>query len=77
MALRKNLKLVSFGENFCSNHECYSYLLDASEGGCISQLETMRDLMFHMRTNKYPNQPDKVMLPCEYFDLMGGSGFGG
>jgi hypothetical protein len=37
----------------------------------------MGQLMHQMSYGKYPEEVDKVMLPCEHFDLMGGSGTGG
>jgi hypothetical protein len=37
----------------------------------------MRAIMYRLKWEKYPNEPDKIMLPCEHFDLIGGSGTGG
>lgn len=33
--------------------------------------------MHRVKCDEYPNEPDKVVLPCEYFDLIGGSDTGG
>ena len=37
----------------------------------------MGTIMHRIRSDKYPNEPEKVMLPHEHFDMMGGSGTGG
>ncbi|PVF94463.1 TPR-like protein [Serendipita vermifera] len=43
----------------------------------ISQLEVFRNIMHRIQRDTYPEDPDKIVLPCEYFDLMGGSDTGG
>lgn len=40
----------------------------------LSQLEIMRTIMHQLNWNK---KSSKTKLPCEQFDLMGGSGTGG
>ncbi|KIM28212.1 hypothetical protein M408DRAFT_144526 [Serendipita vermifera MAFF 305830] len=62
MVFRKNLRLLSF---------------DACDRGSISQLETMRDVMHYIKTTRFPNEPEKLILPSDYFDLIAGCGLGG
>lgn len=57
-----DLKLVSF---------------DAGGPRLLSALEILRILMHRIKWDKYPNDDEKVMLPCEYFDMMGGTDTGG
>ncbi|KIM31130.1 hypothetical protein M408DRAFT_327421 [Serendipita vermifera MAFF 305830] len=62
MSPRRNLKVASF------------------DGGGIrtfSQLGMMREIMHRVRWDKYPNDHNRVVLPCEHFDLIGGSDTGG
>jgi hypothetical protein len=33
--------------------------------------------MHRLQCDRYPNDPDKIILPCEHFDLIGGTGTGG
>ncbi|KAG8771761.1 hypothetical protein FRC16_005848, partial [Serendipita sp. 398] len=33
--------------------------------------------MYRIQYDEYPDDPDKVILPCDYFDLCGGSDAGG
>jgi hypothetical protein len=33
--------------------------------------------MHQLSYDRFPMESDKIMLPCEHFDLMGGSGTGG
>ncbi|KAG8815596.1 hypothetical protein FRC17_000656, partial [Serendipita sp. 399] len=33
--------------------------------------------MYRIQYDEYPNDPDKIILPCDYFDLCGGSDAGG
>ncbi|PVF94750.1 hypothetical protein CPB86DRAFT_765176 [Serendipita vermifera] len=51
--------------------------LDGGGVGSISQLEVMRNVMQRIQYDTHPDDPDKVILPCEYFDLIGGSDTGG
>jgi hypothetical protein len=37
----------------------------------------MGAIMYRLQCDKYPNDPDKIILPCEHFDLIGGTGTGG
>jgi patatin-like phospholipase/acyl hydrolase len=52
-------------------------MIDGGGARSFSQLEIMRAIMYRLKWEKYPNEPDKIMLPCEHFDLIGGSGTGG
>ena len=36
----------------------------------------MDNTIARIQYDLYPNDPDKVVLPCERFDLMGGSDTG-
>lgn len=51
--------------------------LDGGGARTFSQLETMRVIMHRLKWDNYPDNPDKVMLPYEHFDLMAGSDTGG
>jgi len=37
----------------------------------------MQTIMHRLRFEKYPNEPDRVMFPCEHLDMIGGSDTGG
>jgi hypothetical protein len=37
----------------------------------------MQTIMYRLRFETYPDEPDRVMLPCEHFDMIGGSETGG
>jgi hypothetical protein len=37
----------------------------------------MGAIMDRLKHEKYPNDWEKTMLPCEHFDLIAGSGTGG
>ncbi|PVF91616.1 FabD/lysophospholipase-like protein [Serendipita vermifera] len=50
---------------------------DGSGLRSISQLEVFRNVMHRIQCDTYPEEPDRIILPCEYFDLMGGSDTGG
>ncbi|PVF94461.1 TPR-like protein [Serendipita vermifera] len=50
---------------------------DSSGLRTISQLEVLRNIMHRIQCDTFPEDPDKTILPCEYFDLMGGSDTGG
>ncbi|PVG02910.1 hypothetical protein CPB86DRAFT_859145 [Serendipita vermifera] len=55
-------------------------VLNNIDGGgprSLSQLEILRSVMHKVQCDSYPNEPDKVILPCEYFHMMGGSDTGG
>ncbi|PVG01551.1 TPR-like protein [Serendipita vermifera] len=43
----------------------------------FSQLELLKGLMDRVQFDMYPEDMDKVVLPCDYFDLIGGSDTGG
>jgi hypothetical protein len=56
----------------------YICTIDGGGGArTFSQLRIMDHIMRELNKDRYPNEPDKIMLPCEHFDLMGGSGTGG
>lgn len=79
MASRDGLRLASFGEDtpLRLSRLMRTPLVDGGGATSFSQLEIMRAIMHQLVWDKYPNEPDKVMLPCEYFDLIGGSDTGG
>ncbi|KAG9032348.1 hypothetical protein FS842_004100 [Serendipita sp. 407] len=54
-------------------------LLSFDGGGsrCASQLKILDSIMYRIQYDEYPDDPDKVILPCDYFDLCGGSDAGG
>jgi hypothetical protein len=43
----------------------------------FSQLRIIGQIMHQLNFERYPNEPNKIILPCDHFDLMGGSGTGG
>jgi hypothetical protein len=43
----------------------------------MSQLEIMRNIMHRLNWDSELDGSNAGRLPCEYFDLMGGSGTGG
>jgi hypothetical protein len=50
-----------------------------SDGGgarSLSQLKIMHNTIVRLQHDLYPDVPDKIVLPCECFDLMGGSDTG-
>ncbi|KIM28745.1 hypothetical protein M408DRAFT_329205 [Serendipita vermifera MAFF 305830] len=51
--------------------------LDGGGARSFSQLVIMKELMTRLKVQKYPNNPEKIMLPCEEFDMIGGSDTGG
>ncbi|PVG01503.1 FabD/lysophospholipase-like protein [Serendipita vermifera] len=52
--------------------------LDAGGGArSFSQLEILKNVMHRVQYELYPNDPDKVVLPCDYFDMIGGTDTGG
>jgi hypothetical protein len=51
----------------------------STDGGgarSLSQLRIIHDTIIRLQGDLYPGDPDKVVLPCECFDLMGGSDTG-
>jgi hypothetical protein len=72
------LRLVSFGEFRLD--QCDPGLTAASTDGggarSLSQLKIMDNTILRLQNDLYPDDPDKVLLPCECFDLMGGSDTG-
>ena len=77
---RSKLKLASFGSHSlwlvgASNQRVF--LIDGGGARGLSQLEIMGAIMYRLQCDRYPNDPDKIMLPCEHFDLIGGTGTGG
>jgi hypothetical protein len=51
-----------------------------TDGGGIrglSQLEIMRNIIHQLNWDNESDESAEGMLPCERFDLMGGSGTGG
>ena len=80
MTAKKILRIASFGTTPCISGTHYCLLTLQLDGGgkrSFSQLEIMRDIMHRLQCDEYPNDPDKVVLPCERFDLIGGSDIGG
>lgn len=43
----------------------------------LSQLRIMETIIHRIQYDRYPNDPEKVVLPCDCFDLMGGCDTGG
>lgn len=56
-----------------------TYIILPDSGGprSYSQLKILKDFMHRVQWDKYPDEPDKVVLPSEYFHLIGGSDMGG
>jgi hypothetical protein len=52
-------------------------IVDGGGSRSFSQLEIMDEIMHQLSDDRYPKESDKTMLPCQHFDLMGGSGTGG
>lgn len=77
---RKGIKLASFGMNCVRQRSfnCADRLrLDGDGAQCSTQLEVMVTLMHRLRSDKHPDESEKVMLPCQHFEMIGGSGTGG
>ena len=88
-ALRRNnttkgtpLRVLSLGEH--SHSSSLHTLADLSiDGGGVrgySMLILLHDFMHKVHTECHdgiPPEPDKIPKPCEYFDLIGGTGTGG
>ncbi|PVG01505.1 FabD/lysophospholipase-like protein [Serendipita vermifera] len=52
--------------------------LDGSSGPqAFSQLEILREIMNRIQFNIQQEDPDKIVRPCDYFDMIGGIGTGG
>jgi hypothetical protein len=53
-------------------------MIDGGGGArALSQLQILGAIMHRLKYDRYSNDSEKIMLPCEHFDLMGGSGSGG
>jgi patatin-like phospholipase/acyl hydrolase len=52
-------------------------LIDGGGVRGMSQLEIMRNIMHRLNWDSESDESNAGMLPCEHFDLMGGSGTGG
>jgi hypothetical protein len=52
-------------------------ILDGGGSRSLSQLEILRAILQRVKCDLYPNEPEKEVLPCEYFQMMGGSDTGG
>ncbi|PVG02351.1 hypothetical protein CPB86DRAFT_725334 [Serendipita vermifera] len=50
---------------------------DGGGSRAFSQLEILRNIMHRLRFDLNRGDPDRIMRPCEYFDIMGGSDTGG
>jgi hypothetical protein len=55
----------------------YIFLPEGDGPRSFSELVILKALMNELKTKKYPEDPDKVMLPCEEFGMIGGRGVGG
>ncbi|KAG8875027.1 hypothetical protein FRC20_004745 [Serendipita sp. 405] len=83
------LRLASFGESLqlaADDDRLYSYRvvsdcnphrIDGGGSRVLAQLFTLCNLMHRIRCELYPQEHDRVVLPCEYFDMMAGADFGG
>ncbi|KIM27399.1 hypothetical protein M408DRAFT_169603 [Serendipita vermifera MAFF 305830] len=60
--IKKNLKLASF---------------DGGGIRALSQVEIMNNIMYRLNWDDEEDESERPTLPCEHFDLMGGSGTGG
>jgi patatin-like phospholipase/acyl hydrolase len=79
MPPKSNLRIVSFGTN-SSSGQCQLLTFAPIDGGGVrgmSQLEIMRNIMHRLNWDSESNESNAGILPCEHFDLMGGSGTGG
>ena len=65
------VRILSIDELFLTSR------IDGGGTRSFSQLSIMESVMHRLKWEKYPSEPDKIMLPCEHFDLIGGSGTGG
>lgn len=58
----------------------YGPRIASFDGGgrrAFAQLIMMKRFMHQLRWKMYPNEPNRPMRPCDYFDLMAGSDTGG
>ena len=78
---KPGLKPMYFGTPYCHLSHVVVYtdtILPEGDGArSFSELVILKALMSELRTMKYPEEPDKVMLPCEEFSMIGGRGTGG
>lgn len=76
MASIKSIKLASFGWSSPSARSLWRLTCFVDGGGVqgLSQLEIIGRIM---RLLNWDKSSHEQILPCEYFDLMGGSGTGG
>lgn len=51
-------------------------ILDGGDTHCFSQLEIIGEFMRRMNEDRAQKELD-LLRPCEYFDLIVGTGFGG
>ena len=78
MPPKENLKLASFGSNSASDgYWRLTYVIDGGGVRAFSQLEIMENIMHRLNWDEESNEPIEGKLPCDYFDLIGGSGTGG
>jgi hypothetical protein len=71
------LRLISFGMSADSIDIILT--VRSTDGGgtrILSQLKIMHSTITRLQYDLYRNDPDKVLLPYECFDLMGGSDTG-
>lgn len=47
------------------------------DGGGFSQLEIVYTIIYQLNEDTTPNMFQERTLPCEHFDLIGGSDIGG
>jgi hypothetical protein len=79
MRPKPGLKLMYFGMSRCHLCDHYTnFLLPEGDGArSFSELVILKRLMSELKTMKYPEEPEKVMLPCKEFSMIGGRGAGG
>jgi hypothetical protein len=53
------------------------YIDDGGSARSFWQLRIMGQIMHQLNYERHSEEPDKIMLPCEHFDRIGGSGTGG
>jgi hypothetical protein len=76
------IRIISFGNSYSIRSLIIPLpnSLSETDGSglrSISQLEVLRNIMHRIQWNTNPEDPEKVILPCDYFDLMGGTDTGG
>jgi patatin-like phospholipase/acyl hydrolase len=79
MPPKSNLRIVSFGTNLSSGRSELLTFTHIDGGGVrgLSQLEIMRNIMHRLNWDRESDESNGGILPCEHFDMMGGSGTGG